>query len=469
MDMSEEKKFTYLEELEASEKMDASYDAAHEKFDEKREKAREKRRQAMRAERRRKARKRQILIAYSLRAAIAAVFILAAVFVIRFAVGFSKKAQAKNQEVTVSAAANQAAENTPAAVSSTVSSAVTLSASSEAAGSSGITDWTYTSSDTAPSGDIVATDNAVYTYDQMEKDLYFLEQRYSDKIKIKKFGTTADSRDLLDVVVGPDSATKDVIIQYSMHGREYINSLLGMKQLEEYLKGWDSSEYGGNKYSELVQDVRLHIIPMMNPDGVSISESGVDAIRDASLKSGLMACYQSDVSLGKGDPQINAYWKTWKANARCVDLNRNFDCGWEGTVGTTQPSCSRYKGESPASENEVKALVALKDSINCVCEIAYHSEGQKVYWDYGSTGSVKEADQTLATTVAGLTGYTMESTVSSAQETAGCSDYFVLVCGIPAVTIETGTGDCPLAIDQWATIWSQNTQVLPAIAQMFSS
>ena len=63
----------------------------------------------------------------------------------------------------------------------------------------------------------------------------------------------------------------------------------------------------------------------------------------------------------------------------------------------------------------------------------------------------------------------MESTVSSAQETAGCSDYFVLVCGIPAVTIETGTGDCPLAIDQWATIWSQNTQVLPAIAQMFSS
>ena len=59
----------------------------------------------------------------------------------------------------------------------------------------------------------------------------------------------------------------------------------------------------------------------------SVRSGGCD--KGCGLKSGLMACYQSDVSLGKGDPQINAYWKTWKDNARCVDLNRNFDCGWE--------------------------------------------------------------------------------------------------------------------------------------------
>lgn len=451
--MSDNRKYTYLEELEQSEAMDALESARSDHSLKKREVERVKRLRALKAEKRRKKRRRQMMIAYSLRAAVAAVLILAVIFVIKFIAGLSQK------DGTSSVSLSSAAISSDVSVSS----AVTVSVSGN--DSSG---WNYTSSEAMPAGDIVATDNAVYTYDQMERDLYFLSQRYPDYVKVNKFGTTADNRDLLEAVVGPDSATKDVIIQYSMHAREYINTLVGMKQLEEYLKGWNTSEYGGNKYADLVSTVRLHIIPMMNPDGVTISESGIDGIRDETLKKGLMACYQSDLALGKGDPDINAYWKTWKANARCVDLNRNFDCGWDKTVGTTQPSCSRYKGESPASENETKALVALQKSLNCVCEIAYHSEGQRVYWDYGSTDQVKEADETLASAISSLTGYPMESTISSSQETAGCSDYFVLVCGIPAVTIETGTGDCPLGIDQWPAIWSQNSQVLPAVAQMFS-
>ena len=40
---------------------------------------------------------------------------------------------------------------------------------------------------------------------------------------ILRFGYTADGRELLDVVIGNPAAEKDVIIQYSMHAREYIN------------------------------------------------------------------------------------------------------------------------------------------------------------------------------------------------------------------------------------------------------
>ena len=273
----------------------------------------------------------------------------------------------------------------------------------------------------------------------------------------------------LDVVIGNPDAQKDVIIQYSMHAREYVNSLLGMKQIEELLKGMNNgTQYNGVAYSDILQNVRLHLIPMMNPDGVMIALYGFDAIGNETLRNGLYECWQNDILLGKGDPDILAYYRRWKANARCVDLNRNFDCGWETTIGTTQPSCSRYKGESAASEAETKALVALKDAINCVGQIAYHSEGELVYWDYGSLGDLHVVDEQLADLVSGITGYTKESTVSSNQETAGCSDYFILECSIPSITIETGVGECPIYVDQWDTIWNQNAQVLPAIAQFFA-
>ena len=332
-------------------------------------------------------------------------------------------------------------------------------------------DWEYVPSETdvAPEGDIVPTNDTFYSHDMMKRDLYLLRERYPDSVSILRFGYTADGRDLLDVVIGNPDAQKDVIIQYSMHAREYVNSLLGMKQIEELLKGMNNgTQYNGVAYSDILQNVRLHLIPMMNPDGVMIALYGFDAIGNETIRNGLYECWQNDILLGKGDPDILAYYRRWKANARCVDLNRNFDCGWETTVGTTQPSCSRYKGESAASEAETKALVALKDAINCVGQIAYHSEGELVYWDYGSLGDLHVVDEQLADLVSGITGYTKESTVSSNQETAGCSDYFILECSIPSITIETGVGECPIYIDQWDTIWNQNAQVLPAVAQFFA-
>ncbi|MDO4804299.1 MAG: M14 family zinc carboxypeptidase [Lachnospiraceae bacterium] len=332
-------------------------------------------------------------------------------------------------------------------------------------------DWVYVPSenDIMPEGDIIPTNDTFYSHDMMKRDLYFLRERYPESVTILRFGYTADGRDLLDVVIGNPSAQKDVIIQYSIHAREYVNSLLGMKQIEELLKGMNNgTQYNGVSYEDILQGVRLHLIPMLNPDGVMIALYGFDAIGNETLRNGLYECWQSDILLGKGDPDITAYYHRWKANARCVDINRNFDCGWETTVGTPQPSCSRYKGEAPASEAETKALVALKDAINCVGQIAYHSEGEVVYWDYGSIGDLHVTDEQLADVVCGLTGYKKESTLSSKQETAGCSDYFVIECGIPAITVETGVGECPIYVDQWETIWNQNSQVIPAVAQFFA-
>ena len=331
--------------------------------------------------------------------------------------------------------------------------------------------WTYTNGNPMPEGDIVATDSALYTYDMVMRDIYFLKQRYPDLCEIIKLGTTADGRDIIDVAVGSKTASKDVIIQYSMHAREYINTLLGMKQLEELLKGMQGgAEYNGIPYSTILQDVRLHIIPLMNPDGVTISQLGFDGINSETIRADLNKIWATDNEAGRGDVNLAAYTSTWKANALGVDLNRNYDTLWEdaGVGGTTEPSSARYPGPFAHSENETVALLALEEAVNCSAQIAYHSEGDLIFWNYGVEGDLYAKDEQLAQVVAATTGYPLESTVTSNQSTSGCSDYFIRELGVPSITIETGTGDCPIGIDQWDGIWSRNAQVLPAVAELFT-
>lgn len=347
--------------------------------------------------------------------------------------------------------------------------------------------WTYTTEETAPQGDIVDYHTENYSYEQMCRDLYFLQERYRDILTVQVFGQSLDNRDLIDAVVGSPDADKDIIVQYSMHAREHLITNVGMAQLEDLLKNYQTGSFGGEALSAILSKVRLHIIPMMNPDGVSISQSGFDAIRDESLKAGLQEVYRTDTELGKASPDINEYTATWKANARSVDLNRNFATkGWTTEMGTQQPSCSRYPGTSANSEPEVQALINLTEAINCVAQLAYHCHGRLVFCDYGMAAedpALYETDMALAelisrqTAVNGADGYTVTSTVQDEQNPGGCSDYYMQILHIPAVTVEVGDlykadgsyNDPPLSVDQVDKMLAENLTVLPAVAQMFAA
>ena len=346
-------------------------------------------------------------------------------------------------------------------------------------------DWEFVTDAAMPDGDIVNMHDEKYSYENVRRDLSLLAQRYPEFLRVYNFGTSLDGRELLDAVVGSDEAERDVIIHYSIHAREHIVTNLGMKQLEELLKSMNVTQYEGVDYTEIFSKVRLHIIPMLNPDGVMISQEGFGAINSEELKAGLLNVFESDKALGKASPSLAEYATTWKANARSVDLNRNFATdGWTAEMGTQQPSCSRYPGTEPMSEPEVRALVDLEKSINCVGQIAYHCHGRIVYWDYGMEEKDPELyakDQASAQLISGLTatadleGYAVTSTVDDGQNPGGCSDYFMQVEHIPSLTLEVGNkfkadgsfNDAPLSIDQIDGIFVENAYVLPAVAWFF--
>lgn len=314
---------------------------------------------------------------------------------------------------------------------------------------------------------VVKTESAVYTYEQMQEDLNVLEEQYPDLLQVNSLGNTADGREISEAVLGNPKASGHILIQASIHGREYLNTLLAMKQIEEYLDGYESGSYEKTPLRTLYQDLCIHVIPMANPDGAAISQSGPEGLRNEKMQKQVREIYQADLESGRTDLKEEDYWKTWKANGNGVDLNRNFDAGWQEYQGTSRPSSDGYKGTAPGCEPETRAILKVQQENPIVCCISYHSSGNLIYWNYGGQGQVLEQDEILAEKIREVTGYEMHSTVEDRADMAGCSDYFMLKLNIPAVTIENGTGTCPLELEEWDAIWEKNQNLFPALAGIY--
>lgn len=316
-----------------------------------------------------------------------------------------------------------------------------------------------------------------YTYDEMQQDIVALEAEYPAFMHVRSLGKSVEGRDILEVILGSESSKYHVLIQASMHAREYMNSILAMNQIEDYLQERVRNCGSISREKEWCEDVCFHVIPMVNPDGVTLCQNTKLALQNPIVKSCIKQTITADITtICPGKNQIysdnfvkNSYLKyirLWKANARGVDLNRNFDIGWEAYTGAPEPGPEGYKGSSPASEPETLAILNADHKYNPVCCIAYHSSGNLIYWDYGCQGEIRPRETALAACISASTGYPLHSTIVDATDSAGCSDYFVLKLEIPAVTIENGEKDCPLRAEEYEEIYRRNKSLWKNLSQL---
>ena len=134
------------------------------------------------------------------------------------------------------------------------------------------------------------------------------------------------------------------------HGAERITSAVLIKFVDELCKTVArGAVIFGMDLNFIMKTRTLRIIPMLNPDGVEISANGVQ-------KDSLW--YTRLVLMNGGSDDFTH----WQANARGVDLNHNYDAGFEEykkiepTLGITGGCATRYSGERPESEAETSAL-----------------------------------------------------------------------------------------------------------------
>lgn len=207
-------------------------------------------------------------------------------------------------------------------------------------------------------------------------------------------GYSCQGREIFAFHVGAHTGRQFIAV-YAVHAREWITARLALKHIAIGFKrggGW--------------------IIPLLNPDGATLSET---------------TC------------------PLWKANARGVDLNCNFDADWgSGRLNTKVRGGENCIGDYPFSEPETIALREFTLKVRPFVTLSFHTKGEEIYWEYGGTGDMRGAQ-----IISRVTGYEIKKIFGSA---GGYKDWCIQKLRIPAYTIECGSDDLTHPITKTAKL-----------------
>lgn len=290
------------------------------------------------------------------------------------------------------------------------------------------------------------TPTNLYTYDQMVADLNTLKKQHPNTVTVSSIGTSELGRDIPVIVIGNINAQHQVLLQGAIHGREHLTAWLLMAMADYWL------DHGIVGYG----DVCYHIIPMTNPDGVTISQT-------QSLSNTQYQIYLRDKRNGYTVLGKKTYASTWKANSQGVDINRNFPSGWKSIGYRNSPSSELYRGKTPFSTAEAAALRDYTMKYSFDATISYHASGSIIYYEYGKKEPVNTQSKSLAQAVNQVSGYSLVNSVGI--DGAGYKDWVMDELGIPSITIEIGVNDAPLALGEIYSIFARNQYTLPAVAR----
>lgn len=321
-------------------------------------------------------------------------------------------------------------------------------------------------------GGIVDMSHAVYTYDAMEEDLAQLAAAYPSYFSYRSIGKSREGREIYAAVLGDPDASERVLIAAGIHARESLSSLVAMKQAEHYLRTYESGSYEGHAYRELFLDCAVELVPMINPDGVMLTAAGMSSLRtDAGRTEVARICRE----WGKAEDTDAFIAQNWKANARGVDLNRNYPIAdWgELTTGVIAPFFKNYKGSQAGSEPETQALMAWVDGVQGArCLISYHTAGHVLYWDCGQNSfAVRQECYDLALLTRALTkaggyedGYRV---IYDENRDASLTDWCALEKGLPALTVEMGNPVYPAQDSDVPGAYRETRDLFAALAARY--
>ncbi len=263
-----------------------------------------------------------------------------------------------------------------------------------------------------------------------------------DFVKHTVIGKSLCSRNIDCLQIGTN---KNMVLWVgAFHGMEWLTSFLILKFLKNFCFNMEySKEIFGINMKDKLSERGLCIVPCLNPDGVEISTQGCESAGEYK---------KSVIEVSKGNTS------DWQANARGVDLNHNYDAGWielhslEIENGVTGPSKTRYGGKFPESEPETISLVNLCKKSNFEHAIAFHSQGEVLYWKYGD--KIPEKSEIMARIFALSSGYKLSSPEGLAVG-GGFKDWFILEFNKPAFTVEIGRGKNPLVFSKLDSIYKK--------------
>lgn len=245
-----------------------------------------------------------------------------------------------------------------------------------------------------------------------------------------------------DCALTPKAAKPRTVIMAAIHARELQTSEVAYRLIDDLTSGYGTDA----DLTMLMDTTEIWVIPVVNPDGRDIVESGGD--------SPFLQRKNADDSHGPCLFPPTAYSHIG------VDLNRNADYHWGGLGTTVDPCAQTYRGPMAASEPEQQGLQQLfsrlfadqkgpnlGDPVPTTATgtlVTLHSYGELVLLPPGDRGATPNDSQlrTLAFRLSHFNGYTTGTGPEILYGTTGSTDDWIYGrLGVAGVTFEMSPSD----------------------------
>lgn len=204
--------------------------------------------------------------------------------------------------------------------------------------------------------------------------------------KVVSIGKTINGQDILAVKLTKnakktkDGAKPSVLYASNQHAREWITPEMTRRLMHYYLDNYKTDK----RVKKIVDSTELWFVLSANPDGYDYT------FQDTSTR-----LWRKNLRDINGDGAIST--------GDGVDLNRNFTYKWgyDDEGSSPNPTSETYRGASPASEPETKALDAFERRIGFDYGINYHSAAELILYGVGWQVATNTPDDVLYKALAG--------------------------------------------------------------------
>ncbi|MFH0520505.1 M14 family zinc carboxypeptidase [Streptomyces sp. M41] len=204
--------------------------------------------------------------------------------------------------------------------------------------------------------------------------------------KVVSIGRTVGGQDILALKLSKNAKrTKDgskpsVLYMSNQHAREWITPEMTRRLMHHYLDNYKTDK----RVKKIVDSTELWFVLSANPDGY-----------DHTFKDPANRLWRKNLRDNNGDGAIGV--------GDGVDLNRNFSYKWgyDDEGSSPSPTSDTYRGTSPGSEPETKALDAFQKRIGFTYGINYHSAAELLLYGVGWQVATKTPDDVLYEALAG--------------------------------------------------------------------
>ncbi|MFF4886480.1 M14 family zinc carboxypeptidase [Streptomyces nigra] len=204
--------------------------------------------------------------------------------------------------------------------------------------------------------------------------------------KVVSIGKTVRGQDILALKLTKHAAkSKDgskpaVLYMSNQHAREWITPEMTRRLMHYYLDNYKKDK----RVRKIVDSTELWFVLSANPDGY-----------DHTFKDSSTRLWRKNLRDVNGDGAIST--------GDGVDLNRNFAYKWgyDDEGSSPNPTSETYRGASPGSEPETKALDALQKRVGFTYGINYHSAAELLLYGVGWQVATDTPDDVMYKALAG--------------------------------------------------------------------